>query len=64
MKPHSNILRQESDMSPSSSTGSPATLRKPRVLLIAEAANPALTSAALVAWSCSKAIIEWNPAIP
>ena len=35
--------------------------RYPRVLIIAEAANPALTSAALVAWSCSKALLESLP---
>lgn len=29
---------------------------RPRVLIIAEAANPALTSAALVGWSCARAI--------
>jgi hypothetical protein len=33
-----------------------ASNARPRVLVIAEAANPALTSAALVGWSCSQAI--------
>jgi glycosyltransferase involved in cell wall biosynthesis len=33
----------------------------PRVLIIAEAANPVLTSAALVAWSCSKALLDKLP---
>lgn len=35
--------------------------RLPRVLIIAEAANPVLTSAALVAWSCSKALLDALP---
>ncbi len=38
-----------------------ARVRSPRVLVIAEAANPALTSAALVAWSCSRALLESLP---
>jgi len=32
--------------------------RRLRVLVIAEAANPVLTSAALVAWSCSRALLD------
>lgn len=38
-----------------------ANVRTTRVLIIAEAANPALTSAALVAWSCSKALLDLLP---
>ncbi len=34
----------------------PASERPIRVLLIAEAANPALTSASLVGWSCARAV--------
>lgn len=36
--------------------------RRPRTLLIAEAANPALTSAALVGWYCAKALAEVSDA--
>ena len=58
MKPITPLQRHESDQAPGSTAGNLTTKRKPRVLLIAEAANPALTSAALVAWSCSQAIMD------
>lgn len=58
MKASPDLRRHENSAEPGRSTGSDVTTRRPRVLLIAEAANPALTSAALVAWSCSRAIME------
>jgi glycosyltransferase involved in cell wall biosynthesis len=56
-----SILRRQEAEAPSGGAAAQTTtasVRKPRVLLIAEAANPVLTSAALVAWSCSRAIME------
>ena len=37
---------------------SPASPRRPRVLLVAESANPKLTSVALIGWSFSRALAK------
>lgn len=58
MKPAPPLQRHEADQSPGAVATGHGVTRRPRVLLIAEAANPALTSAALVAWSCSRALMD------
>ena len=58
MKPLAALQRMESESNASGAGYSAKSSRKLRVLVIAEAANPVLTSAALVAWSCSRAIME------
>ncbi|MFZ4764099.1 MAG: glycosyltransferase family 4 protein [Roseimicrobium sp.] len=57
MRPTPTLHKQETE---GYGNGSPHA-RLPRVLIIAEAANPALTSAALVAWSASKALLDALP---
>ena len=62
-KPKNAVLRRtncdrtaDQERDPSGPPQKDPATKRTRVLIIAEAANPALTSAALVGWSCARAI--------
>lgn len=55
-RPAKRVQSNEADRVTLPSSPEKRAMSKPRVLIIAEAANPALTSAALVGWACAQAI--------